>query len=201
MNQEFSLSAYTLENAVRGLMRVCSFHHDDGPVINPEALDKTPNRWIDAMKEMTVGYAVDVSKLFVDFDPEGKSAQYNEMITLDNIQFTSLCEHHLLPFTGVAHVGYIPHERVVGVSKMARLVDAYAHRFQLQERMGRQVADAMDEFLKPRGVGVVIEAVHQCMQCRGVRKRATMKTATMLGCFMDDPATRGEFYSLINRPA
>jgi GTP cyclohydrolase I len=116
------------------------------------------------------------------------------MIVLQGVRFDSHCEHHLLPVTGRAWIAYIPNGRVVGISKLARVVDAYARRLQIQERMTAQVADTIDEVLKPRGVAVVIKATHQCMTTRGVHKPGTeLTTSRMLGCFRDDPSLRQEF--------
>jgi GTP cyclohydrolase I len=126
-------------------------------------------------------------------------AGYDEMIVLQGVRFDSHCEHHLLPVTGRAWIAYIPNGRVVGISKLARVVDAYARRLQIQERMTAQVADTIDEVLKPRGVAVVIKATHQCMTTRGVHKPGTeLTTSRMLGCFRDDPSLRQEFLANVN---
>lgn len=158
-----------------------------------EGLVKTPARVVKAYAEMTEGYGVDIAALLATtFDEHS-----DEMVVLSGIEFTSLCEHHLLPFRGVATVGYIPQGRVVGLSKMARLVDAYARRFQVQERMTGQIADAMQEHLAPLGVGVVIHAHHSCMSVRGVRKAgATMTTSAMYGAMKHSDAARAEFLRL-----
>jgi GTP cyclohydrolase I len=160
-----------------------------------EGLLKTPARVVKAFGEMTEGYAVDVEALLATtFDEHS-----DEMVVLGGIEFTSLCEHHLLPFRGVATVGYVPDQRVVGLSKMARLVDAYARRFQVQERMTTQIADAMWTHLRPLGVGVVLQAHHSCMGVRGVRKQnATMTTSAMLGIMKHSDAARSEFLRLAN---
>jgi GTP cyclohydrolase I len=123
---------------------------------------------------------------------------YDEMVVLKDIRFESHCEHHLAPIIGRAHVAYLPSGRVVGISKLARLVEAYAKRLQIQEKMTAQIANTLDEVLQPKGVGVVIEAAHQCMTTRGVHKPGvTMVTSRLLGAFRDDPSTRREFLAMI----
>ena len=160
-----------------------------------EDIDDTPERWCRAFGELTSGYKesprVILSKTFA-------CEQGDELVILKDIEFTSLCEHHLLPFMGVAHVGYLPETRVVGLSKLARLVDCYAKRLQLQERMTRQIGNAIEEVLGSTAVGVVIEAHHSCMGCRGVKKpRARMVTSCLLGRMRTDAAMRSEFMSLV----
>jgi GTP cyclohydrolase I len=155
-------------------------------------LIETPARAARALEEMFSGYAEDpklsLRKTFEEI------AGYDEMIVLQGVRFDSHCEHHLLPVTGRAWIAYIPNGRVVGISKLARVVDAYARRLHIQERMTAQVADTIDEVLKPRGVAVVIKATHQCMTTRGVHKPGTeLTTSRMLGCFRDDPSLRQEF--------
>jgi GTP cyclohydrolase I len=123
---------------------------------------------------------------------------YDEMIVLKDIRFESYCEHHMVPIIGRAHVAYLPRERVVGISKLARLVDAFAKRLQIQEKMTAQIADTLEEVLQPLGVGVILEASHQCMSTRGVHKAgASMVTSRMLGTFRDDPSTRREFLAIV----
>jgi GTP cyclohydrolase I len=125
-------------------------------------------------------------------------AGYDEMIVLRNIEFESHCEHHMAPIIGRAHVGYLPTNKVVGISKLARVVDGYARRFQVQEKMTAQIADAIAKVLKPRGVGVVVEAVHHCMTTRGVHKsHVSMVTSKMSGAFRDDARTRSEFLRIV----
>jgi GTP cyclohydrolase I len=158
---------------------------------------ETPARAARAFEEMFSGYAEDpklsLRKTFEEI------AGYDEMIVLQGVRFDSHCEHHLLPVTGRAWIAYIPNGRVVGISKLARVVDAYARRLQIQERMTAQVADTIDEVLKPRGVAVVIKATHQCMTTRGVHKPGTeLTTSRMLGCFRDDPSLRQEFLANVN---
>jgi len=158
-----------------------------------DGLQETPTRVARALRELTCGYTVDVDNLLKTFDGEGA----NEMVVVRNIPFHSLCEHHMLPFFGVAHVAYLPGERIVGLSKLARLVDAYARRLQVQERLTKQVADTLDRVLAPKGVGVVIEARHFCMEMRGVRQQgSTTRTTALRGVFEYD-RTRAEFLAAI----
>ncbi len=156
---------------------------------------ETPRRAAKAWLEFVSGYDTDIAGLFTTFEADG----YDQMIAVTGLPFTSLCEHHMLPFTGFAHVGYIPSERVVGLSKVPRLVQAYAHRLQIQERLTSQVADALQEHLDPIGVGVVIDATHTCMTLRGVRSDGMMRTSALYGAIRDNPETRAEFFSLIRR--
>lgn len=150
----------------------------------------TPARFIKALAEQTNGYLMDPEKILERrFDQK-----FDEMVVVQDIDFTSLCEHHLLPFIGTATVGYIPNGQVVGLSKIPRLVDCYAHRLQLQERMAVEIADAMEEHLQPLAVGVILSAQHQCMSCRGVRKiNAKMVTSVLRGRFKTDASARSEF--------
>lgn len=159
-----------------------------------EGLQRTPYRVAKAYDELFAGMREDPREhLRATFD-EG----HKEMVVLRDIPFASLCEHHLLPFTGIAHIGYIPQGRIVGLSKLARLVDGYARRPQVQERLTSEVADAIMEELKPDGCGVVIEATHTCMTIRGVEKPgATMVTSAMRGGFRNRPATRAEFMAFV----
>ena len=162
-----------------------------GEDVNRDGLKDTPARVIKAWREMTSGYSIDPNEILKkDFDESG----YDQMIMCRDIEFESICEHHMLPFVGTAHVGYIPSNRVVGLSKMARLVDCFARRLQIQERMTTQIAQAMNDVLHPRGVGVTIEARHMCMSCRGVRKpKASMVTTCLMGLIKDDHKAREEF--------
>lgn len=163
-----------------------------GPL--PPGMVETPDRCAKAIVEMTAGYHVDVPAIFKTFDAE----KYDELILERGIPFASLCEHHLLPFTGFAHVGYIADGKIVGLSKLARLVEAYARRFQVQERLTQQIANAIEEHLSPVGVIVVVEATHFCMELRGVRKPGVVtKTSVLRGLLKDDPAARAEAMSLI----
>lgn len=160
-----------------------------------QGLQQTPFRVAKMYREVTRGYHQDPVKLIngAIFD-----VKYDEMVVVANIEYYSLCEHHLLPFFGVAHVGYIPNGKVVGLSKIPRLVDMFANRLQIQEVMTQQIADTLNQALKPDGVGVVIEGKHICTMMRGVQKgQAKMITSAMLGSFRDDEKTRAEFLSLI----
>jgi GTP cyclohydrolase I len=161
-----------------------------------EGLQDTPSRVVRAYEEFFRGYAEDpVAILARTFEEiEG----YDEMVVLRDIRIESHCEHHMVPIIGRAHAAYLPNTRVVGISKLARVVDAYAHRFQIQEKLTAQIANTINEVLQPRGVAVVIEANHQCMSTRGVHKPgASMITSRMLGAFRDDPSTRREFLAMI----
>lgn len=161
-----------------------------------EGLKETPERVVRAYEEFFAGYGEDpVALLATTFE---ETAAYDEMIVLRDIRLESHCEHHMVPILGRAHVGYLPAGRVVGFSKLARLVEVFAKRLQIQEALTSQIADTIQGLLKPRGVGVVIEAAHQCMTTRGVRKPGVSAvTSRMLGCFRDDPAMRREFLSVI----
>jgi GTP cyclohydrolase I len=161
-----------------------------------EGLLGTPDRVIRAYEDHFSGYAVDpvelLSRTFEEVDG------YDEMVLLRDIRFESHCEHHMLPIIGKVHIGYLPKKRVVGISKLARVVDAFGRRLQIQEKMTAQIANAIAEVLDPKGVGVVVEAAHQCMTTRGVHKPGvTMVTSRMLGLFRSSPTTRREFLALI----
>lgn len=163
-----------------------------------EGLMDTPRRVANAFSEYCSGYAqnaVDIlSTRFEEVD------QYDEMVILKDIPFESHCEHHLAPFYGVAHVAYMPDKAVVGLSKLARLVDMFSHRLQVQEKLTIQISKALQEHLKPRGVAVVIEGVHSCMTMRGVKKTgATMQTSHLTGLFRSDSRTRQEFFDLLKK--
>lgn len=158
-------------------------------------LHETPMRVAKALAEMTSGMDVDAAALLKSFPDDGE--RYDEMIVVSNIPFTSLCEHHMLPFRGHAAVGYIPDGRWVGLSKLARLVDVYAKRLQVQERMTVQIATTLATALKCAGTGVVLRATHQCMECRGVQKHGAVTTTnSLLGVFRE-PAVRAEFFHSI----
>ena len=159
-----------------------------------EGLRDTPRRVAAAYEETLGGREVDLPALLAVGFEEG----HDEMVILRDIPFFSTCEHHLMPFHGIAHVGYVPSGRVVGLSKLARLVDAVARRPQLQERLTTQIADMLEQTLQPQGVGVAVEAEHLCMQMRGIKKPGSrMLTSAMRGSFRDQGATRAEFLSLV----
>jgi len=165
-----------------------------GQDVNSESLRDTPMRAVKAFREMTSGYEQDPAIILSRTFP-GES--YDEMVIVPGIQFVSLCEHHLLPFSGTAVVAYIPRDRVVGLSKIPRLVECFARRLQVQERMTVQIADAMVQHLNPSGVGVVLRAQHSCMTCRGVRQsNAEMVTSVMRGALRDKPEARAELMGL-----
>jgi GTP cyclohydrolase I len=160
-----------------------------------EGLERTPARVAAALRYLTSGYAKDPRDILNDalFIEE-----YDEMVIVKDIDVTSLCEHHLLPFIGKCHVAYMPRRKIVGLSKIPRLVDMYARRLQVQERLTTQIASTLNDVLQPRGVAVVIEAVHLCMLMRGVEKQNSKAvTSAMLGSFRDRPETRAEFMELI----
>src|SRR5712692_4505545 len=163
---------------------------------NPEreGLLETPSRVAESLRYLTEGYAANPATIVGDalFTLD----DYDDMVIVKDIAFFSLCKHHLLPFFGRAHIGYIPEGRVVGLSKLPRLVDAYSHRLQLQERMTRDIAEAINTLVTPRGVGVVVEGRHLCVEMRGVEKESSQTvTSCMLGVFRRDPRTRAEFLS------
>jgi len=162
-----------------------------------EGLRDTPKRVVDAYRDWFSGYSADPRAYLRRTFEEVEG--YDEMVVLRDIAFESFCEHHMAPIIGRAHVGYLPRERVVGISKLARVVDGFARRFQVQEKLTAQIATCINEVLKPRGVGVVIDAVHQCMTTRGVHKRGvSMITSNMLGTFRADASTRAEFLRFID---
>ncbi|NMB60973.1 MAG: GTP cyclohydrolase I FolE [Chloroflexi bacterium] len=164
-----------------------------------EGLEKTPDRVARAYREMLEGYRTDPIKLV---NKALFSVEYDDMVIVRDIEFFSMCEHHMLPFLGRAHVAYLPNKRVIGLSKIPRIVDMFSRRLQVQERMTRQIADFINVLLKPRGVAVVVEAVHMCAMVRGVRKHdARMTTSSMLGAFRNREATRMEFLDNISRGA
>ena len=178
------------EEAVRTLIRWAG----DDPA--REGLVETPARVVRAYEEFFAGYLLDpaevLAKTFSEVDG------YDEMIVMNDIRFESHCEHHMVPIIGKAHIGYLPNHRVVGISKLARLVEIYAKRLQIQEKMTVQIADTLQAVLQPKGVAVVIQASHQCMTTRGVHKPgAGLVTSRMLGAFRDDASTRREFLGVI----
>jgi GTP cyclohydrolase IA len=194
IDQEHRPSRAEAEQAVRTLLRWAG----DDPT--REGLIGTPGRVARAFEEWFAGYDRDpVDYLQRTFE---EVENYDEMVVLRDIRFESHCEHHLAPIIGRAHIGYLPSGRVVGISKLARVVELYAKRLQIQEKMTAQIANSIAEVLRPEGVAVVLEASHQCMTTRGVHKSGvTMVTSRMLGAFRDNPSTRREFLTLIGNPA
>jgi len=180
------------EAAVRTLIRWAG----DDP--DREGLKGTPDRVVRSYEEYFSGYDEDPAEVLKRTFEEVEG--YDEIVALRDIRVESHCEHHMVPIIGKVHVGYLPDKRVVGISKLARLVDAYAHRLQIQEKLTAQIANTLQEVLQPRGVAVVIEAAHQCMTTRGVHKSdVTMVTSRMLGAFRDNGETRREFLTMIGR--
>jgi GTP cyclohydrolase I len=178
------------EAAVRVLLRWTG----DDP--DREGLRETPGRVVRAYEEFFAGYAEDPVDLLTRSFEETEG--YDEMVVLRDIRLESYCEHHMVPIIGRAHVAYLPAGRVVGISKLARVVDAYAKRLQIQEKLTAQIANTIQDVLQPKGVAVMIEAAHQCMTARGVHKHGVaMVTSRMLGAFRDDPSTRREFLSIV----
>jgi len=166
-----------------------------GEDVQREGLDKTPERVEKALRYFTSGYGQDVKEvlngaMFVE--------EYDEMVIVKDVDFFSLCEHHLIPFFGKCHVAYMPNHKIVGLSKIPRLVEMFSRRLQVQERLTTQIAGTLNEALQPRGVAVVVEAIHLCMLMRGVEKQNSKAiTSAMLGAFRDRPETRAEFMELI----
>lgn len=182
------------EEAVRTLLRWAG----DDPT--REGLVDTPSRVVRAYEEFFAGYHEDPEEILRRTFAETDG--YDEMVLLRDIRLESHCEHHVVPIIGKAHVAYLPDRRVVGISKLARVVEIYSRRLQIQEKLTAQIANCIQDVLHPRGVAVVIEAAHQCMTTRGIRKPGvTMVTSRMLGAFRDDPSTRREFMALINTPS
>ena len=179
------------EDAIRTLLRWA------GEDPTREGLLDTPKRVVNAYRDWYSGYAQDPREYLARTFQE--VAGYDELIVLRDIEFESHCEHHMAPIIGKAHVGYLPDGKVVGISKLARVVETYARRFQVQEKMTAQIADCIADVLQPLGVGVVIEGAHECMTTRGVHKRGvSMITSKMLGSFRDDARTRAEFLRFID---
>ena len=165
-----------------------------------DGLIDTPARVVKAYEEYFSGYNDEPEKILGrSFD---ETAGYDEIVVLKDIEFASHCEHHIAPILGKVHVAYLPSSRVVGISKLARLVETFGRRLQIQEKMTAQIANAINDVLKPKGVAVVIEAAHECMTTRGIDKPGvSMVTSTMLGAFREDPSTRREFMSIIGNPS
>lgn len=167
-----------------------------GDDVKREGLRDTPARVVRAYEEFFAGYAQDPAEILRRTFEEVEG--YDEMVLLKNIRFESYCEHHMVPIIGRAHIGYIPDKRVVGISKLARVLDVYAHRLQIQEKMTAQIAQTINEELKPKGVAVILDAAHECMTTRGVHKPGTGTiTSCMLGLFKRDPRTRSEFMTIV----
>ena len=182
------------EAAVRTLLRWI------GEDPKREGLVETPARVARAFEEWFAGYADDPEELLRRTFEETDG--YDEMVVLRGVRFESFCEHHLAPIIGTAHIGYLPNRRVIGISKLARVVEAYAKRLQIQEKMTAQIANTIDQVLQPKGVAVVIDASHQCMTTRGVHKPGvSMVTSRMLGDFRSDPSTRREFLAIVGNPS
>ena len=180
------------EQAVRTLIRWAG----DDP--DREGLVGTPDRVVRSYEEFFAGYDQDPREILQRTFEEAEG--YDEMVVLRDIRLESHCEHHMVPIIGRAHVAYLPDRRVVGISKLARVVEIYARRLQIQEKMTAQIANTIEEVLRPRGVAVVVEAAHQCMTTRGVHKAGvTMVTSRMIGAFRDSGETRREFLSMIGR--
>ena len=178
------------KRAVRDILE----HIGENP--DREGLLETPDRVVRSWEELFCGYKTNVEKIFKTFDEHEHN--FNQIVLLKDIELYSMCEHHMLPFIGKAHVAYIPDRRVIGISKLARLVDAFARRMQLQERIGEQVTDALMDHLAPKGAACIIEAHHLCMRMRGVQKQhSTMVTSSIKGAFLDNPATRAELMGMI----
>jgi GTP cyclohydrolase I len=186
-----NVSRTAAEDAVRTLLRWA------GEDPQREGLLDTPKRVVDAYTDWFSGYAIDPRDyLRRTFEETGG---YDEMVVLRDIEFESHCEHHMAPIIGRAHVGYLPTGKVVGISKLARVVDVFARRFQVQEKMTAEIARCINDVLQPQGVGVVIEAAHECMTTRGIHKRGvSMITSKMLGTFRSDARTRNEFLTFID---
>jgi len=189
--EEVTLASLSTENLYRELLsRVGEDPTRDG-------LIDTPKRMAKSMAFLTRGYTMDASEVLHNalFDVD-----YDEMVIVKDIEFFSMCEHHLLPFFGKAHVAYVPNGKVIGLSKIPRLVDMFARRLQVQERLTRQIADAIDEAIDPQGVAIILEAQHLCMMMRGVEKQhSSTTTSAMLGVFKSQLQTRNEFLSLVRR--
>ena len=171
--------------------------HEIGEDPKREGLIKTPERSAEALEFLTSGYSVDINKIVNGAIFASEEA--DELVLVKNISFASLCEHHILPFTGHVTVGYIPDGKVIGLSKIPRIVDMFARRLQIQERLTTEIANAVEKVITPKGVGVIVNATHSCMAIRGVQKQsATMQTSALKGVFKDksQPETRAEFMSL-----
>ncbi|MGB9465486.1 MAG: GTP cyclohydrolase I FolE [Candidatus Acidiferrum sp.] len=189
LNDEKELDGHRIASHVREIIKLI------GEDPNREGLRKTPERYEKALKFLTSGYLQNADNIL---NGATFSVAYDEMVVVKDIEFFSLCEHHLLPFFGKCHVAYLPNKRVIGLSKVARLVNMFARRLQIQERLTSQIAAAIQEKISPEGVGVIIEARHLCMQMRGVEKQhGQAVTSAMLGGFRHNKQTRDEFLALV----
>jgi GTP cyclohydrolase IA len=190
---ELSIPGTDGTGSIAGLIRQMIVELGEDP--DREGLRRTPERFEKALRYLTSGYRQDPEKIL---NGAMFSVTYDEMVVVKDIEVYSLCEHHLLPFFGKCHVAYIPNKKVVGLSKVARLVNMYARRLQIQERLTSQIAQTLEDRLSPQGVGVIIEARHLCMVMRGVEKQnSAAMTSAMLGVFRESKQTRDEFLSLI----
>jgi len=190
---EEEMDLKTLEESVKSILTAI------GEDVDREGLLRTPHRVAKSYEELLSGYRMDPKALI---NEAVFNVAYDEMVVVRDIEFYSLCEHHMLPFIGHIHVAYIPSDKVIGLSKIPRIVDLFSRRLQVQERMTKQIADYVDVVLKPRGVAVVAEGLHMCMMLRGVKKQnARMTTSAMLGVFRDNLSTRMEFLDSISRGA
>ena len=196
MNELKKIDALPSKEEAEEAVRVLLKYAGDDPT--REGLLDTPKRVVKAYGEWFAGYGQDPKAVLARTFSESNG--YDEIILLSNIDFQSHCEHHMVPIIGVAHIGYLPKDKVVGISKLARIVELYSKRFQIQEKMTRQIADAIADELEPLGVAVVVEAKHHCMTTRGVRKsNVVMTTSAMYGRFRENPETRAEFLALVER--
>ena len=181
----------TQEQIKQNIVQQLTYIGDDP---NREGLLDTPKRVEKSWGELFSGYGHSACELFTTFESDG----YDQIVLLKDIEIYSMCEHHILPFFGKAHVAYIPDGRVVGISKLARVVDMYSRRLQIQERIGEQVTDAIMDYIQPKGAACIIEAVHMCMRMRGVSKQeSVMTTSSLRGAFFSNPAARAELMRLI----
>jgi GTP cyclohydrolase I len=181
------------ENIQDNIIRQIQFIGED---VTREGLIKTPDRVVKSWEELFSGYKKDPKDVFTTFETDG----YNEIVLLKDIELYSMCEHHMLPFFGKAHIAYIPNRRIIGISKLARLLEIFARRLQVQERIGEQVTAALMEHLAPHGAACIIEADHMCIRMRGVQKQnSVMITSSIKGVFMNKPAARAELMGLIRR--
>jgi len=182
---------FAVESVEENVTRQLQYLGED---ITRDGLADTPSRVVRSWKELYAGYSIDPKDLFTIFDAE----KYDEIVLLKNIEMYSMCEHHMLPFHGKAHIAYIADGSVIGISKLARLLEAFSRRLQIQERIGMQVTDALNRYLKPLGAACIIESSHMCMTCRGVQKQhSVMVTSSLTGRFKEDASARNELMSLI----